>query len=119
MADWRTVWAYVDARRVELGMNKKQLEAATDVSEKSYRLMRTQGIGLTRAEKLVTMCDGLLWTHRSIALILAGGTPEVIEGRQIDPVKQLASIERKVDELMDLLAQVARRVLRDDGRTHQ
>lgn len=111
MTTWRDVYQQVDARRVQLGFNWSQVYEATGVSEKSFRQMRTEGIGLAKAEKLVMICDGLGWTHDSIDLILAGKSPELAGPKPIDPVKQLAAIEHKVDQLMELLLDIARVVL--------
>lgn len=98
MEDWRRVWAEIEARSVGLGMQLEDLYAATHFSETSYRHMREKGQPIKSPAKRSRICIGLGWTPDSIDLILSGKAP--IEATpKLDPVKQLASIERKLDQL--------------------
>lgn len=73
-ADWKRVWAAIDARREELGWNLSQLYAAT-ASDPTYRAMREDGKGVTRTNVKRRITDGLGWTPDSIDRLLDGKDP--------------------------------------------
>lgn len=108
---WQRVWAAVGKRQEALGWTDAKLSERCNISQTTYSAGKLRGKAIQRADKIAGVEDGLGWARGSVAVLLAGGQPEVVDPAEGGGPSPLGDdVRRRVEALEQGLAATDLRV---------
>lgn len=100
----------MDARRLSLNLEWRDLAAEAGVSYETLRALRRAGNAAPLTKRRVE--EALRWTPGSIDAVLAGGEPTLAESLESAPgydVNELRELRAQLDQILDRIEEIQRR----------
>lgn len=110
---WMTLWAKIDARRVNLGMSLSDMYANTGSSETTFGNMRRRGQPILTPEKLRRIEIALHWREGSVLKVIDGGEPlplpagEMNTSEPTDYEERISALEAELAEYRQFFRRVS------------